>query len=137
MDGRKVVHVVGAVMVREGRCFAARRAAHKADAGAWELPGGKVEAGERPEEALARELQEELGVEVEVGAWVARGRGEGERVWVELDLYMARWVSGELRLSDHDEAGWFGVEELGGLGWTQADRVAMPQVVEALRGLGA
>jgi 8-oxo-dGTP diphosphatase len=132
-----VIHVVGAVMVRDGRGFAARRATHKADAGVWEFPGGKVEADEHPKEALARELREELGVEVEVGAWVARGVGQGESATIQLDLYFARCVVGDIALTDHDASGWFDAAELRDLKWAAADRAALPQVLATLRILGA
>ncbi|WP_152354028.1 NUDIX domain-containing protein [Brachybacterium subflavum] len=66
------IAVVGAIIVRDGLVFAARRSPERSAGGLWEFPGGKVEPGETPQEALVRELREELGVRVEVGARAAR-----------------------------------------------------------------
>lgn len=64
MSGRHALHVVGAAILRSGRCLVAQRGAGMSLAGLWEFPGGKVEAGERPEDTLIRELAEELGIVV-------------------------------------------------------------------------
>lgn len=62
---RKVIEVVGAVIQADGRYLVGRRAAHKTQGGLWEFMGGKIEAGETPEDALARECREELDLEIE------------------------------------------------------------------------
>ena len=111
--------VVAAVIVRDGAVLACRRARHKDAAGRWEFPGGKVEPGEAPEDALRRELREELGVEVRVGALLDRtatGR-------VELACYAATLVGAAPTAStDHDELQWRGPGDLAGLDWADADR---------------
>ncbi|TBO54839.1 (deoxy)nucleoside triphosphate pyrophosphohydrolase [Streptomyces kasugaensis] len=97
--------VVGGAVFDRGRLLAARRSAPPSLAGRWELPGGKVEDGETPEQALERELREELGVEVAAmeripGEWPL-GPGFVLQVWT------ARLVSGEPQpLQDHDELRW-------------------------------
>jgi 8-oxo-dGTP diphosphatase len=108
MEDRVVV--AGAVYDR-GRLLAARRSAPPELAGRWELPGGKLEQGEGPEQALVRELREELGVEARP---VERIPGE----WplspgYVLQVWTARLLSGEPRpLEDHDELRWLGPDEI-------------------------
>ncbi|WP_306337835.1 (deoxy)nucleoside triphosphate pyrophosphohydrolase [Streptomyces sp. KL118A] len=120
--------VVGAALYDGGRLLAARRSAPPELAGGWELPGGKVEPGERSEDALVRELREELGVEAELtgrvpGEWPLP-KGYVLRVWT------ARLVSGEPRpLEDHDELRWLTPDLVWSVDWLAAD---VPAVEAAL-----
>ncbi|MFH9723963.1 (deoxy)nucleoside triphosphate pyrophosphohydrolase [Streptomyces sp. NPDC017254] len=122
-----VVVVVAGALYDRGRLLAARRSAPVELAGRWELPGGKLEPGESPEEALVRELREELGVEVEPGEripgeWPLKP-GYVLRVWT------ARLLSGEPRpLEDHDALRWLSRSELDSVDWLDQDR---PAVAEA------
>ncbi|MGW1817131.1 (deoxy)nucleoside triphosphate pyrophosphohydrolase [Streptomyces sp. NPDC002125] len=124
------VVVAGAVCDR-GRLLAARRSAPPELKGRWELPGGKLEPGESGEQALVRELREELGVEAEPleripGQWPLKP-GLVLRVW------MVRLVSGEPSpLEDHDELRWLAPEEADAVDWLDQDR---PAVAEAVRRL--
>ncbi|MET7759359.1 (deoxy)nucleoside triphosphate pyrophosphohydrolase [Streptomyces sp. NPDC005389] len=126
-----VVVVVAGALYDRGRLLAARRSAPVELAGRWELPGGKLEPGESPEEALVRELREELGVEVEPGEripgeWPLKP-GYVLRVWT------ARLLSGEPRpLEDHDALRWLTRSELDSVDWLDQDR---PAVAEAARRL--
>ncbi|MEU2789522.1 (deoxy)nucleoside triphosphate pyrophosphohydrolase [Streptomyces sp. NPDC007100] len=125
--------VVGGAVLDRGRLLAARRSAPAALAGRWELPGGKVEPGETPEEALTRELREELGIEAEPleripGEWALR---PGLVLWV----WTARLVSGEPRaLQDHDALRWLAPDQEHEVDWLDQDR---PAVAEAMRRLGS
>ncbi|CAM5523682.1 (deoxy)nucleoside triphosphate pyrophosphohydrolase [Leifsonia shinshuensis] len=113
------LRVVAAVIVRDGAVLACRRAPHKDAAGRWEFPGGKVEPGEAPAEALRRELREELGVEVRVGRLLDRsvtGR-------VDLACYAATLLGDPPSAStDHDALEWRRTDDLAGLDWADADR---------------
>ncbi|MFF8278730.1 (deoxy)nucleoside triphosphate pyrophosphohydrolase [Streptomyces lateritius] len=129
MSDRSVDHVVvvaGAVYDR-GRLLAARRSAPAELAGRWELPGGKLEPGESAEEALVRELREELGVETEPGERIP-GEWPLKPGYV-LQVWTARLLSGEPRaLQDHDELRWLARYELDSVDWLDQDR---PAVAEA------
>lgn len=120
--------VVGAALYDDGRLLAARRSAPPELAGRWELPGGKVEPGEHPEEALVRELREELGVAAEP---VARVPGQwplkpGHVLWV----WTAKLLSGDPEpLEDHDELRWLTPDEIWSVEWLDAD---IPAVAAAI-----
>jgi 8-oxo-dGTP diphosphatase len=125
--------VVGGALLHEGRVLAARRSAPPELAGRWEFPGGKAEPGETQEQALVRELREELGVEARPleqlpGEWPLRA-GLVLRVWA------AELVHGDpLPLQDHSELRWLGPAELDGLDWLDHDRAVLPEVARLLSG---
>lgn len=125
------VRVVAAALFSGGRLLAARRAVHKREAGLWELPGGKVEPGESDQTALARELREELGVEVEVGDRVADTEHEYAHGRVRVIVYRCSHVAGEPTLVDHDEVRWLGRGELDSVVWAPADDALMGVVLES------
>lgn len=134
MPESPAVRVVAAVIADGDRVLACRRAPHKDAAGRWEFPGGKVEPGETPEEALAREILEELGVRIRVGALLDRtvtGRVDlacyaatldGPAPTVSTDHDALRWLSrGEH--GDHGDR-----DELADLDWADADRPAIARL---------
>jgi mutator protein MutT len=101
-----VVRVVAALIVRPGECLVARRSRTMSHPLAWEFPGGKVEDGEGPEAALARELREELGIEVEVGPLFAQSSAHVGSKLLELSLHRTRILAGEPRALEHAELAW-------------------------------
>ncbi|MCQ4214128.1 MULTISPECIES: (deoxy)nucleoside triphosphate pyrophosphohydrolase [Streptomyces] len=123
-----VVVVAAALYDTDGRLLAARRSAPPELAGRWELPGGKVEPGEAPEDALVRELREELGI---TAAPVARVPGE----WPLKPGYVLRVWRCDLRagtprpLQDHDELRWLTPAETWSVDWLDQD---VPAVKETL-----
>lgn len=115
------VHVVGAAIVHEQRCLVAQRGPGMRLPGKWEFPGGKVEAGEAPEVALAREIAEELGLEIAVGERLGSGTAPAGGRLIVLDVYAARITSGELVLREHAQVVWLTADELPSLDWAEAD----------------
>ena len=102
-------------------------------AGKWEFPGGKVEVGESPAAALAREIQEELGVVILVGELLGTGTANAGTKIIRLDVYGARMVSGSVVLREHSEVRWATPDELLDFDWAEADVPSVPQVAEWLR----
>lgn len=122
MDASKRIRVVGAIIQRGNTIFAARRNPERSAGGLWEFPGGKVELGESPEEALARELREELSVDVSVGSFIDQSISEVDGATIELSCYAARLAAGEPTSStDHDAMIWIDLDELDRLDWAPGD----------------
>lgn len=123
--------IVGTAIVRGGRLLAQQRAYPVADAGRWELPGGRVEPGESDEAAVARECLEELGVRVRVGEPVGPDVALGTRR--VLRVYRAELVDGEPTPHDHQALCWLPSGRLGSVDWLPADRVLVPAMRQLLR----
>ncbi|WP_249423789.1 (deoxy)nucleoside triphosphate pyrophosphohydrolase [Nocardioides coralli] len=130
MPGRQLV--VGAAILREDRLLAARRTAPREAAGRWELPGGKVEPGEDPADALVREIAEELGCAIEVTGWLAGtapvGRGH------ELAVATARILSGDPDPVEHDALRWLRPGQLDEVDWLEPDRPFLPELRRRMMG---
>ncbi len=117
-----VTRVAAAVLCRGGLVLVARRAPHKSQAGLWEFPGGKIEAGEDPGRALVRELMEELGAAVEPGPELMTHRHAYDSGVIELVSVLCRCLTeGGLTSTDHDRLEWSKPEDLRSYALAPAD----------------
>lgn len=114
--------VAGVIRDRQGRILLARRLPSAHLGGFWEFPGGGVEEGESPEKALQRELQEELGVEVAVGAPITFAWHRDERRTLLLLFYQAEIIKGVPVGQQGQEVRWVGVDELQATSMPPADQ---------------
>jgi mutator protein MutT len=116
-------------MERGGKILLARRKAGKHMGNRWEFPGGKVNPGESPEQALGRELQEELGIEARVGAYLGSARFADGRVDLEILLYRAEHLSGTFTLREHEAIAWVDPGDLETYDLADSDRELVQRLV--------
>lgn len=116
----KVVKVVAAVIAEEGRIFATQRGYGEFKDG-WEFPGGKIEEGETPQQALVREIREELDTEVEVGNLLGTVEYDYPAFHLSMQCFMCTIKSGSLNLKEHEAARWLAEDELDSVDWLPAD----------------
>lgn len=120
----------------DGSFLLTQRPAGKVYGGHWEFPGGKLEPGEDARAALVREIREELALEIEVGQRLGRGVSEQDGRRIELEVFAATRVGGEVRLAEHCRYGWFAAHEIDGLDWAAADRPVLAALKRRLRAGG-
>ena len=116
----KVVKVVAAIIAQEGRIFATQRGYGEFKDG-WEFPGGKIEEGEMPQQALVREIQEELDTEVEVGDLLGTVEYDYPTFHLSMQCFLCRIKAGSLNLKEHEAARWLAEDELDSVDWLPAD----------------
>lgn len=102
--------------------------------GRWEFPGGKIEEGESPQEALMREIDEELETEISVGALIDTIEYDYPAFHLSMDCFWAEVAEGELVLKEHEAAKWLSREELDSVDWLPADITIIEQIRSAMAG---
>ena len=120
MSGRKTIRVAAALILDNGRVFATQRG-YGAYKDWWEFPGGKIEPGETPKEALKREIREELAAEIEVGDFLATVEYDYPEFHLSMDCFWCRVLEGELKLLEHEAARWLPLDDLLQVKWLPAD----------------
>lgn len=127
----KTMDVVGAILVENGKILCAQRGEGKALAHMWEFPGGKIEDGETPQEALIRELKEELRVEVDVQSEKFETTSyQYDFGLVNLTTFICMLKKGTPQLSEHSELKWLKPVELNVLKWAPADLPAVERLIK-------
>lgn len=127
----KTINVVAAVIMKEGKVFATQRGYGEFKDG-WEFPGGKVEAGESPEEALCREIREELEVEVNVGDLIDTIEYDYPAFHLSMKCYACTIAGGSPHLLEHEAARWLSADQLDSVAWLPADITLIPKIAELL-----
>ena len=119
---KKQITVVGAVLLEDGKILATKRNDDRILGTLWEFPGGKVEVGETPQQALVRELVEEFDDEITVGAKVATSSHEYDFGVVNLTAYYAKFLTHNFDLIAHSKVEWITQDQLATLKWADADQ---------------
>lgn len=124
----KTIRVVAAVIRSEDKIFATARG-YGEFKGQWEFPGGKIEAGETPEEALAREIKEELETEIKVGSLIHTIEYDYPSLHLSMDCFWCEIVKGDLVLKEAEDARWLTKDQLYDVKWLPAD-VRLISIIE-------
>lgn len=116
----KTIKVVAAIIIHSGKVFATQRGYGEFKDG-WEFPGGKVEPDETPQEALVREIREELDTEIEVGELLDTVEHDYPKFHLSMDCFICKVKSGDLVLKEHEAARWLTQDTLDSVEWLPAD----------------
>lgn len=127
----KTIKVVAAIIRDKDRIFATQRGYGEFKDG-WEFPGGKIEEGETPENALIREIREELDTEISVGEKITCVEYDYPKFHLSMDCFWAEIVSGDLVLKEYEAAKWLSREELDSVDWLPADLELIEKIKEQM-----
>ena len=132
----KTVRVVAAVIKAENGkgqpiIFATQRGYGDLKGG-WEFPGGKIEEGETPQEALKREIMEELDTEISVGDLIDTFEYDYPTFHLSMDCFWCQIVKGDLVLKEHEAAKWLSKDELDSVEWLPADMIIIKSIIETV-----
>ncbi|MCC3174785.1 NUDIX domain protein [Streptococcus gordonii] len=122
---KKIINVVAAAIEKDGKFFCAQRPEGKSLGGFWEFPGGKLEEGESPEQALIREIKEELNSEIQIISYINEASYDYDFGTVVMKTYHAELISGNLELLEHQNSTWLAPHELSTINWAPVDRPAV------------
>ena len=128
----KTIHVVAAVIRDGSRVFATQRG-YGPYRDEWEFPGGKIEPGETPEQALIREIREELDTEISTGDLLTQVEYDYPEFHLSMGCYWCTVRSGHLTLKEHEAARWLSLEELDDVSWLPADRAAVALIKQQMK----
>lgn len=119
-EAKKIINVVAAIIIEDGKLFATQRG-YGEWKDWWEFPGGKIEPGETPQDALKREIREELATEIEVGELLTTVEYDYPKFHLTMHCFLCTVVSGQLSLLEHEDARWLAMDELDTVKWLPAD----------------
>ena len=121
MEATKKIEVVAAIICDGDKMFATQRG-YGEWKDWWEFPGGKIETGESPQEALQREIKEELATEIEVGELVTTVEYDYPKFHLTMHCFVCRIKTGQLTLTEHEAAKWLTIETIDTVKWLPADK---------------
>ena len=124
---RKILRVAAAVIIENSQVFAVQRG-YGEYKDRWEFPGGKIEAGETPQEALRREIMEELDTGIEVLDLLDTVETDYPAFHLSMDCFLARIVSGDLYLKEAEDSRWLDEAELDSVDFLPADRILLEKI---------
>ncbi|TDM14423.1 (deoxy)nucleoside triphosphate pyrophosphohydrolase [Macrococcus bovicus] len=127
---KKYIKVVGAVILKDDKILCAQRSESMSLPLLWEFPGGKIESDELPEEALKRELKEEMNCEINVLNKVVTTVHEYDFATIELTTFYSRLISDGINLTEHKQIKWLSTHDLNSLEWAPADIPAVKIIME-------
>ena len=127
-EQKKTINVVAAIIIKDGCLFATQRG-YGEWKDWWEFPGGKMEVGETPEEALVREIHEELSAEISVDEFLCTVEYDYPQFHLTIHCYLCSLMTDSLHLNEHEAARWLSKDELDSVKWLPAD----VKVVELLK----
>ncbi|OPJ62583.1 8-oxo-dGTP diphosphatase MutT [Clostridium oryzae] len=125
----KTIEVVAAVIKHENKIFATRRGYGDFE-NMWEFPGGKIEAGETREEALIREIKEELELDIKISKYITTVDYDYPNFHLTMHCFMCDVCGGEMHLNAHNAVKWVMIEELDNLRWVPADILVVKKIKE-------
>ncbi len=125
----KTVRVVAAVIESDHKIFATQRG-YGEFKGGWEFPGGKIEPGETPQQALVREIEEELDTEIEVGELIDTVEYDYPSFHLSMDCFWCKIVKGNLVLLEAEASKWLAKDELYSVEWLPADEGLIKKIEE-------
>ena len=128
----KTVRVVAAIIIENGKVFATQRGYGEFKDG-WEFPGGKIEPDETPEEAIVREIKEELDTEVEVIELLDTVEYDYPNFHLSMGCFICKIKSGDLVLKEHEAAKWLTKDTLGSVEWLPADMGLVREIEKYLK----
>lgn len=126
------IEVVGAAIIKNQKVLAMQRSETMTLPGLWEFPGGKIEADESEEEALVREIKEELNIDIEILDYVNEASYPYDFGTVCLKVYTAQIIEGEISLEEHSDGKWLAADELYQVTWAPVDIPAVETLKQIL-----
>ena len=128
----KRIEVVAAVIIKDGKVFATQRG-YGEFKGWWEFPGGKIEPGECAEEALVREIREELAADIEVGELLKTVEWDYPAFHLTMHCFISKLITEDVKLMEHESSAWLSEDRLHTVKWLPADIEVLDEIIRYLK----